>query len=189
MLGLLAAGIAVFALSRLDRRIGSLAQVEAIFKARILTLLPRESTPMLIEDGRPRPADSLLEPLRRLHTALHMGDMLERAGTTSPRLILFLSADSGDGKSTLVADLALTQRDAGARVAVIEADLRRPVQAGLLGVSDSLGLAEVLGGAAPFDRAVQSVGAASRAHVELSREGAGVSTRCRRRPPARCRCS
>ncbi len=175
VLGLLAAGIAVFALSRFDRRIGSLAQVEAIFKARILTLLPRETAPISTEDGQPRPAESLLEPLRRLHTAIHMGDMLEPA-TGSPRLILFLSADSGDGKSTLVADLALTQRDAGARVAVIEADLRRPVQAGLLGVSDSLGLAEVLGGAAPFDRAVQSVGVASRAHVELSREGAGVST-------------
>ncbi len=176
VLGLLAAGIAVFAVSRFDRRIGSLAQIETIFKARILTLLPREATPISAQDGQPRPAESLLEPLRRLHTAIHMGDMLEPAGATSPRLILFLSADSGDGKSTLVADLALTQRDAGARVAVIEADLRRPVQAGLLGVSDSLGLAEVLGGAAPFDRAVQSVGVASRAHVELSREGAGIST-------------
>ncbi len=176
VLGLLAAGIAVFALSRFDRRISSLAQVEEIFKARILTLLPRESAPILEHDGQPGPAESLLEPLRRLHTAIHMGDALGSAASASPRLILFLSADSGDGKSTLVADLALTQRDAGARVAVIEADLRRPVQAGLLGVSDSLGLAEVLAGAAPFDRAIQSVGVASRLHADVAREGSGVST-------------
>ena len=51
-----------------------------------------------------------------------------------PRSILFLSADAGDGKSTLVADLALVQREAGERVAVVEADFRRPVQGGLLGV-------------------------------------------------------
>ena len=61
-------------------------------------------------------------------------------------MILFLSPDPGDGKSTLVADLALVQRDAGERVVVVEANFRRPVQARLLGLEGARGLAAVLTG-------------------------------------------
>jgi Mrp family chromosome partitioning ATPase len=72
--------------------------------------------------------------------------MLERARTHGPRVILFLSADAGDGRSTLIANLARVQADAGERVAVIEADLRRPTLSRDLDVSASNGLAEVLAG-------------------------------------------
>jgi Mrp family chromosome partitioning ATPase len=157
-LGVLLAAIAVLMLSRLDRRIRTLGQVEAIFETQILTVLPRVRTPVLRGSEGSRPAEPLIEPLRRLHTSLQLGDMLEHDRELSPSLILFLSADAGDGKSTLVADLALIQRDAGARVAVIEADLRRPVQAGLLSVGASSGLEGVLTGASTLDEAMQPVG-------------------------------
>jgi Mrp family chromosome partitioning ATPase len=93
-------------------------------------------------------------------------------------VILFLSADAGDGKSTLVADLALVQRDAGARVAVIEADLRRPSQAGLLGLGSPRGLAEVLTGAVTYEGAMQSVGPLAPEEVgfEPSRPGVAIAT-------------
>ncbi len=177
MLGLLAAGIAVFTLSRFDRRIRSFGQIEAIFKAQILTALPKERAPIDYPDGHPRPAGSLLEPLRRLHTALQFGDMLEPARTTRPRLILFLSANRGDGKSTLVADLAIVQSDAGARVAVVEADLRQPTQAGLLSINATHGLAEVLAGAVSCDQAMCRVGSTPpMAESDLARGEAGIST-------------
>ena len=56
----------------------------------------------------------------------------------------------------MLADLALVQRDAGARVAAIEADMRRPVLAGLLGVNAPYGLSDVLAGALSLGEAWQS---------------------------------
>ncbi|MGC2373675.1 MAG: P-loop NTPase [Solirubrobacteraceae bacterium] len=177
VLGILLAGLAIVGVSRLDRRIQSLAQLQAIFKAQVLAALPRERSPIVLRDGQPAPAQSLLEPLRRLHTTLHMGELLERDRAVSPRVILFLSADSGDGKSTVVADLALTQSEAGARVAIVEADLRRPAQAGLLSVSPREGLAEVLAGEVTVEGAMHRVGATGPPlDVELGRSQAAVST-------------
>ncbi len=75
----------------------------------------------------------------------------------APRSILFVSAEAGEGKSTVAAGLALVQREAGERVAVIEADFRRPVMAKLFDVGNAHGLAEVLAGTLPVDTAMQQV--------------------------------
>jgi Mrp family chromosome partitioning ATPase/capsular polysaccharide biosynthesis protein len=158
-IGLLLASFAAYTLSRLDRRLRSLAAVEALFQTQILTVLPAVRHPIVNRDGQPAPAKSHREPLRRLHTTLQVGSGLGREDGARPRTILVVSADAGDGKSTLVANLALAQADAGARVAVVEADFRRPVQARLLDVSGSPGLAEVLSGTLALGEAMQSVNA------------------------------
>jgi succinoglycan biosynthesis transport protein ExoP len=175
VIGIALAAIAAYAVDRFDRRLRSLADLEDVFKTQVLAALPRAKAPIVHGDGQPQPAAQLLEPLRALHTSLQLGDMLER--DRPPRVILFLSADAGDGKSTLVADLALVQRDAGARVAVIEADLRRPSQAGLLGLGSPRGLAEVLTGAVTYEGAMQSVGPlAPEVGFEPSQPGAAIAT-------------
>ncbi len=156
VLGILLAAAAAYAASRFDRRLRSLANIEAAFHTQVLAALPAVKEPVLRRGGVPAPAERLLEPLRRLHTTLQLGDMLEHDRERSPCLILFVSADAGDGKSTLIADLALVQRDAGERVAVIEADLRRPVLAGLLDAGAPCGLTEVLTGALSLGEAMQS---------------------------------
>jgi succinoglycan biosynthesis transport protein ExoP len=153
LLGVFLAACAAYAASRFDRRLRTLADIESALGAQVLAALPSARPPIVRREGRLAPATSLLEPLRRLHTTLQLGDMLEHDRERSPRVILFVSADAGDGKSTLVADLALVQRDAGERVAVVEADLRRPVLAGLLDVGGAHGLAEVL----PVAAAMQQV--------------------------------
>jgi succinoglycan biosynthesis transport protein ExoP len=158
VIGIALAALAAYAAERFDRRLRTLPDLQSAFDTAILAALPRAKAPIVQRDGEPQPADTLLEPLRGLHTALALGDMLERDRGASPRLILFLSADAGDGKSTLVADLAIVQRDAGARVAVIEADMRQPAQASLLALSSPRGLAEVLTGAVTYEGALQHVG-------------------------------
>jgi Mrp family chromosome partitioning ATPase len=80
----------------------------------------------------------------------------------APRSILFVSADSGDGKSSLATNLALVARDAGERVAVVDADLRRPVQAQLLDVKAPYGLIDVLAGHISLEAAMPFVGPAPR---------------------------
>ena len=153
--GIVLAAIAAFLLERFDRSLRSLSAVEGVFSTRILTALPSVRHPIVETDGR-RPARSLLEPLRLLDTTLRLRDSTTAEGG-APRVILFTSANAGDGKSTLVAALALVRREAGERVAVIEADFRRPVLARLLGVGDQPGLADVLTGQRAVDEALEMV--------------------------------
>jgi Mrp family chromosome partitioning ATPase len=88
-----------------------------------------------------------------------------------------LSPDAGDGRSTLIADLALVQRDAGQRVAVVEADFRRPVQAKLLDVASPAGLGQVLTGTLGLDDAMQRVASVNAGvSVDASVPGADVAT-------------
>jgi polysaccharide biosynthesis transport protein len=157
VIGLVLASIAAFALSRFDRRLRSLADIEAVIQTQVLTALPKVGRPVVNRDGQPVPSKSLLEPLRRLHTTLQLGNVLERERQAPPRTVLFLSADAGDGKSTLVANLALVQREASERAAIVEADFRRPVQAKLLGLSAPRGLADALAGSASVMEAMQTV--------------------------------
>ncbi len=157
VLGLVLAAIAAYILSRFDRRLRTLAGTEQVFSAQILAALPKVGRPVTHHDGQPAPSKQLLEPLRRLHTALQLGDKLGPEPATPRRVILFISPDAGDGKSTLVADLAMTQRDGGRRVAVIEANFRRPVLSRLLDLQGTSGLAEALAGTVAVGEVMQRV--------------------------------
>jgi Mrp family chromosome partitioning ATPase len=146
VIGLALAAVAAFTLDRFDRRLRGLADVEAAFGTQVLAALPSAKQPIVHTDRGPVPAESLIEPLWRTRAALQLGGVVQNGQVGPPRSILFLSPETGDGKSRLVAGLALVKRDAGERVAVIDADLRRPAQAQLLGVGGAYGLAEVLAG-------------------------------------------
>lgn len=157
VIGLVLAAIAAYLLARLDRRLRSLAGIESVFQSQVLVGLPKVGRPIVHREGQPVPSRFLLEPLRRLHTVVQMGVVPVPARQNSSRVILCTSADAGDGKSTLIADLGLVQRDAGERVAVVEANFRRPVLAKLLGVDGAFGLAEVLTGTLSVEDAIQRV--------------------------------
>lgn len=172
VLGLFLACVAAYALSRFDRRLRSLESIEEAFHAHILTALPSVRRPIVRRDGQLTPSRMLSEPLRRLHTTLQMGELPGRERGGPARSILFLSPDAGDGKSTIIATLALVQREAGQRAAVIEADFRRPVQGKLLDVVGPQGLAEALSGALALDEAMQAAGSPAQ---EASANSAGSS--------------
>ncbi len=157
-IGLLLAAFAAYLLGRLDRRLRSLPAIEEAFETQVLTALPTVRRPLVYRDGHPAPAQALREALWRLQTTLQVaGDGAENGRARSPRTILCVSSDAGDGKSTLAAALALGWAEAGERVAVVEADFRRPVQGGLLQLSGSHGLADVLTGMVPLEQALQPV--------------------------------
>jgi Mrp family chromosome partitioning ATPase len=166
VIGLLLASVAAYLLERLDRRLRSLDRVEPVLGAPILAALPAARRPIVLREGRPSPSRFLLEPLRRLHTTLKLTEPIAQERAGSPRVLLFLSPDAGDGKSTLVANLALVQSDAGERVAVVEGNLRRPVMAKLLNVPGSFGLVDVLTGAQTVDEAMQTVQGSRAADAE-----------------------
>lgn len=157
-IGLLLAAFAAYLLGRMDRRLRSLAAIEQAFHTQVLVALLAVRRPLVYREGHPAPARALREALWRLQTTLQVaGNSTENGRGRGPRTILCVSADAGDGKSTLAAALALAWAEAGERVAVVEADFRRPVQSRLLQLSGSHGLADVLGGMLPVEQALQSV--------------------------------
>jgi polysaccharide biosynthesis transport protein len=156
VIGLVLAAIAAYAFSRFDRRLRSISAIAAATELPLLSAIPKVRRPIVRSGQSVRPSVNLLEPLRRLQGALQLANGSDPAATPA-RVILFVSADPGDGKSTIAADLALVQRDAGERVVIVEANFRRPLQSRLLGLEEQGGLAAALSGRLDLDEAMQRV--------------------------------
>ncbi|MGY1618334.1 polysaccharide biosynthesis tyrosine autokinase [Geodermatophilus sp. SYSU D00691] len=90
------------------------------------------------------------EAFRQLRTNLHFVDV-----EAPRRVILVSSSVAGEGKTTTVANLALAVAATGTRVVVVDADLRRPRIAKLLGLEGSVGLTSVLVNRISVDQALQ----------------------------------
>src|SRR5690606_4855082 len=88
-----------------------------------------------------QPASPVAESFRTARTALFVG-----AGARSEKVVQVTSPEPGDGKSTVTANLALAGAQAGKRVLLIDADMRRPSLHALFGMSRGIGLADVIAG-------------------------------------------
>ncbi len=98
------------------------------------------------------PADLAVEALRSLRTSLHFA-MLE-----SKNNILTISGPRpGVGKTFVSANLAAVIAQAGQRVLVIDADMRKGTLHKLLGVGHTGGLSDVLAGKTELDAAIHEV--------------------------------
>ena len=182
VIGLVLAAIAAYAVSRFDRRLRSIAAIEAVTGLPLLSAMPKVRQPIVRGGQSPRPSAHLLEPLRRLQSAIRLSDTPVAAAARPPRIILFLSPDPGDGKSTMVADLALVQRDAGERVVVVEANFRRPAMHRLLGIEGEGRLASVLNRQLDAEEAGQRVApaiASDAAEADAGGHAAAVAVQAR----------
>jgi capsular exopolysaccharide synthesis family protein len=63
-----------------------------------------------------------------------------------PRSLVITSAAAHEGKTTVTCNLAIAMAEGGARVCLVDADLRRPHVGELLGMDNSVGLTDVLAG-------------------------------------------
>jgi capsular exopolysaccharide synthesis family protein len=93
------------------------------------------------------------EAYRQLRTNLQFVDV-----DNPPRIIAVTSAVPGEGKSTTAINLAAALAEAGARVCLIEADLRRPSVAKTLGLVSDVGFTTVVIGKAPVETVLQNAG-------------------------------
>jgi polysaccharide biosynthesis transport protein len=148
---LFALGLA-FGLELLDRRLVRVAALESIYGRPILAVLPNVSDPAPLVAGDAVVPPQLLEPVRGLRLNLRLA-----GGETPPRSVLIASGFPGEGKSTVSRDLALVCADAGERVLLIDADLRRPTIAWLCGIDPEAGLTDVLSGKVRLAAAVLPV--------------------------------
>lgn len=96
------------------------------------------------------PQSPRAEAFRQLRTNLQFVDV------DNPRKVIVVTSSlPSEGKTTTLANLAIALASAGHRVAVVEADLRRPKLADLLGLERAVGLTSVLSGRVRLDQAVQ----------------------------------
>ena len=157
VLGLLLGLGVAFMLERFDRRIREPKDLEAVYGLPLLGVVP-ESTALSRSsqgDGKARgtlpSGEAEAFQLIRAHLRYFNVDR-------ELRTLLVASAAPGDGKTTVARHLASAAARVGARVLLLEADLRRPTIARQLDVQSGYGLADVLIGAVPLSEAIQTVG-------------------------------
>ena len=85
------------------------------------------------------PASPASEAYRTLRTNIHFSSL-----DTPLRAILVTSTDPGEGKSTTLANLAVTMAQAGNRVLAVDCDLRRPSLHRLFGLDNAAGLTTMI---------------------------------------------
>jgi capsular exopolysaccharide synthesis family protein len=153
MLGALAGLVAGSGLAllfeRLDTRVQSTDQIEEITALPTLGRIPYvRKAPAHVFLGNSLPAQEAYHRLQAKLEARTAGDAL--------RSILVTSAEPGEGKSAIVANLAQALAHAGRRVVIVDANLRRPVMHQILDVSNKAGLSNVLAQEWTVKEAVQT---------------------------------
>jgi capsular exopolysaccharide synthesis family protein len=153
---LLGLGVAVLR-HVLDTKIRNEDDVRSLTSSPILGVVAYDqdvsSHPVILRD---QPLAAPSEAVRRLRTNLQFIDFANR-----PRSIVISSSIPGEGKSTIAINLAVSLADTGARVILVDADLRRPSVAEYVGIEGGVGLTTVLIGRAEVEDVVQPLGKTS----------------------------
>jgi len=149
----LVGGIALcFGFERFDRRLKTPEEIESAFAIPVLGVVPHSDDPDPIEGGAAALGSDFREPFRSVRTNLELA-----AVDTPPRTIVVTSAMPGEGKSTVVRNLALAFCESGKRVAIVDLDLRNPSLRSLLAAPAGPGFTDVLRGEATLDQAICEV--------------------------------
>jgi capsular exopolysaccharide synthesis family protein len=98
-----------------------------------------------------RPGSSITQAIRRLRTTI----TLSLGETEASQVVLVTSTISGEGKSSVVEGLATLSAQAGRRVLVIDADMQNPTLHTRFGLSNVVGLSEVLSGTVASDDGIE----------------------------------
>jgi capsular exopolysaccharide synthesis family protein len=162
--GLLLGLVLAMTREQLDRRLKHSAELERIFGLPVLASVPR-SRALASSNGRAMeqlpPSDAeAFQMLRANLRFLNTDKELRSVVVTSPGV--------GDGKSTVALNLAKADASVGKRVLLIEADMRRPRLAEVLGIAGDPGLSNYLA-----DPTLQLTDVAQR--VPVVHHGDGVS--------------
>jgi polysaccharide biosynthesis transport protein len=159
ILGLVLGLIIALILETMDTSIGTIEEVESFLESPVIGFVPHlshdEATELfsgvegLATSGHQlerqmrlvthfSPPSTISEAYRSLRTNLMFSQTGEK------RVILVTSATIKEGKSTIAANLAVVVAQQGARVLLIDADLRKPSQHHTFGLAREPGLSECL---------------------------------------------
>ncbi len=173
LMGLFLGIVLAFARESFDTSIGTIEGVEEFLKVPVLGVIPqfdeeelREAATVALPPNTSQetvdnlskliclidPKSVLSESLRSLRTNIQFASMDRKV-----KSLVFTSAGLGEGKSTVVVNLAVTLAMEGQRVLLVDTDLRRPIIHQRLGLEREPGLVDALAGSTPWRNSVRSV--------------------------------
>jgi polysaccharide biosynthesis transport protein len=144
VVGLVLGLVLLLLLDRVDDRLNSFTELEELFDEDVLGQIPRERRPprggvlpFIQTDDQRHP---FIESYRNLRSSLLF--MAETG--TRPHTLLVTSSVPNDGKSLTAANLSITLAMGGARVLLVDADLRKGGLSHRFGIDAETGMHEVL---------------------------------------------
>lgn len=151
--GLILAVLAAVARELADNSIHTQNDVQASTDAPILAMIPKSPTvagrtPAIIV----KPRGHAAEEFRRLTTNL---TFVRSNNSPHANLLVVTSSGPGEGKTTVSTNLAAAFVERGESVLLIDADARHPSVAKALGISNGVGLIQLLSGQVDAETAVQ----------------------------------
>ncbi|GCD18577.1 polysaccharide biosynthesis tyrosine autokinase [Cellulomonas sp. H30R-01] len=151
----LALGVGIAVLREvLDTRVRTEDDIARVTETSVIGTIPYDEDapkhPLIVQSS---PHSHRAEAFRRVRTNLQFLDVADR-----PRSIVITSSLPGEGKSTTSINVAITLADAGTRVVLVDADLRRPAVARYMGLEGGVGLTTALIGRADVTDVIQPWG-------------------------------
>ena len=154
--GLLVGLIILFLLDRADDRLASSSEMIEQFSEPILGQIPdvadsrtAQGLPLLQEEDE---RFMFAEAFRSLRSSL-----IFMPNQSELKTLIITSAIPNEGKSTVASNLAITMSNAGAKVLLVDADLRRGDIASLFDTDGRQGLSSILRGEVPWKDCLQEV--------------------------------
>jgi capsular exopolysaccharide synthesis family protein len=146
ILGLMAGLVIALVLERLDPKIRTTPEAETRFGMPVLAEIPhlarRAQSGIVVAEHRRSPE---AESFRLLATELaSAAGIASGTGQRGAKIVLVTSAGPSDGKSTVVANLAVSLADSGKSVLVMSCDLLHPTIHERFGVANRSGLIDAL---------------------------------------------
>ncbi|MBI5870565.1 MAG: AAA family ATPase [Actinobacteria bacterium] len=142
----------IFLIERLDTKIRSTDEITRRIDKPIISTIPRINSGYGSMVTLENPSGACSEAYRLLKTNLSYIEP-----DNDVKSIMITSPEPGEGKSTTIANLAITMARAGQRVIVMEADLRRPMLSHYLGLENSIGLTNAISGAFTLRETLQEI--------------------------------
>ena len=104
------------------------------------------------QEVRLKPKSVVAEAYRTIRTAVFFGVPKDEAKT-----IVVTSPAPGDGKTTLVSNLAIAMAQAGQKTLILDCDFRKPMQHSIFKIDNEKGLSSVFAGSITLDQAIRSI--------------------------------
>ncbi len=143
MAGFGAGLVAVYALDILDDRFRSIDEMESQLAVSVLSLVRQLDSSQTVGatalQVHVSPDSAESESFRTLRTHLALDER-------EPNRIVISSAEPGDGKTTVLANLAVSYAQSKKKTLLIDADLRRPGLTAMLGMRGMDGLSKIIRG-------------------------------------------
>jgi polysaccharide biosynthesis transport protein len=173
LLGIILGVVFAFLIETFDTSIGAIEEVEEFLGVHVMGVIPFVSVEEIktllsddpnavLDDDKVRryarlaahfvPSSTLSESYKALRTS--MGFICAENNLKS---IVFTSSSPGEGKTSIVVNVAITMAQIGQKVLLIDGDLRRPVIAKLFGIEQTPGLTDVILGNYEWHKVVRSI--------------------------------